>query len=279
MSRSLSSTSWILAVAFGLCAGLVVARSSAAPRIPTASPAADALATSGRDADLVFEGVVEAIAYRESDRARPGDLSMPHTYVTFRVERLFKGAVVNGVDGRLTLRFLGGIDSSGHLLELSHGARFELGSREILFVRNHEVWGTPLVAEPRRFVLSGGRAFSERGNPLQWPSSLPREDIGLDDGVDREPSGGDLSAEALRTWIEMTMADELARAETSADAPTVMPVRSVTIAEPFFMPALGLRSPDVPDVPATPPGINDEDRREVEALLNNGHNPVLPESR
>src|SRR5690242_1615981 len=96
-------------VAAAVCA-LVAIPSCSSEGIPGAAPFQGgaperlSLFESVAAADLVFEGVVEQVAYRLSDRSAPDEAAIPHTFVTFKVQRAFKGRAPDG--GRMTLRFL-----------------------------------------------------------------------------------------------------------------------------------------------------------------------------
>ena len=85
-------------------------------------------------AQLIAEGVVVSIDHRTSDVVAPGDQSVPYTFVTFSIERIVKGAHDGGET--LTLRFLGGPDGSGRTMHVAGLPSFEIGDREILFVRD-----------------------------------------------------------------------------------------------------------------------------------------------
>src|SRR5215813_5478184 len=60
-----------------------------------------------KNAELIFQGVVTRIDYKMSGFRNDSDARFPHTFVTFLVERIFKGNHT-GRSGQLTLRFLGG---------------------------------------------------------------------------------------------------------------------------------------------------------------------------
>lgn len=141
-----------------------------------------------RRADLVFTGRVTEVRYRNSEpggATNPVDGSdLPHTFVTFAVESVFKGKV----EGRqVVLRFLGGVNSvdrSGTLPDEEGPATeifgssltplFDVGDRDLLFVRNNTVSACPLVncAEGRFRLLSDGPrkgafVYTDRGEELR----------------------------------------------------------------------------------------------------------------
>ncbi len=147
------------------------------------------LESMSRRADLVFAGQVLEVSYRNSE---PGGATnavdgsdLPHTYVTFLVEEVFKGKV----EGRqVVLRFLGGInggaptgaipEEEGPATEIfasSLTPLFDVGDRDLLFVQDNTVSGCPLVncADGRFRFLSASRAradsfvYTDRGEELR----------------------------------------------------------------------------------------------------------------
>src|SRR5690606_37473564 len=86
-------------------------------------------------AQLVVEATVVAIEHRRSDVVEPGDSEIPHTFVTFAVDHVVKGAPDGGET--LTLRFFGGEDGHGNATRIVGLPRFAVGDRELLFVREN----------------------------------------------------------------------------------------------------------------------------------------------
>src|SRR5262245_55412561 len=75
-------------------------------------------------ADFIFEGVVTAVEYKSSRPARPGDASIPHTFVTLEIRKIYKGNP--GPLRAITLRFLGGVSERGRILDVSGFPRFDV---------------------------------------------------------------------------------------------------------------------------------------------------------
>lgn len=94
-------------------------------------------------AQLVVEATVVAIEHRRSDVVEPGDTEIPHTFVTFAVDHVVKGAHDGG--DTLTLRFFGGEDGRGNATRIVGLPRFAVGDRELLFVRENGARMCPLV--------------------------------------------------------------------------------------------------------------------------------------
>ncbi len=154
-----------------------------------------------READLIFKGTVVDVQYRESEPAPLVDpttgrpvldeegqpekedaSSLPHTFVTYQVERVYKGRAPGG---SVTLRFMGGVadalyedvDDAGNVdrgpiyVDVSTAPRFDIGDRDLLFVVDNTEAECPLAAcEHGRFRLlplgssrNGSGVFTEDG--------------------------------------------------------------------------------------------------------------------
>lgn len=121
-----------------------------------------------QESDLIFQGVVRSIEYRNAEILSPGDQAIPHTFVTFEIERLFKGRPES--QGSITLRLQGGPDGNGQYLMISAVPTFDIGDRDILFVSDHYPDVCPILgwAEGRLRILDGA-GYSEYGREL-WLS-------------------------------------------------------------------------------------------------------------
>lgn len=141
-----------------------------------------------QQAELVFEGVVTDIQYRTSVATTPDQPELPHTYVTFQIERLHLGSVDTG--NTVTLRFLGGFAEDGSYLDISGIPTFEMGDREILFVRQNGRKACPLVGwEQGRFRVVRGQVFHSQGEELY---------MGRDGSLHFGPAGLELSGARAR---------------------------------------------------------------------------------
>jgi hypothetical protein len=114
---------------------------------------------------LIFQGVVTAIEFRNSDPALDGGRKLPHTFVTFAVERTLKSRPQDG--DRVTLRFVGGPDGEGRTLEVSGVPDFSIGDREILFVAGNGTSLCPLVGwEQGRLRVVRGEVYDHFGREV-----------------------------------------------------------------------------------------------------------------
>jgi len=148
----------------GLMLGLVAA---------IASGGGTAQASSGRRAlkemlarsELAFIGHVEKIEYLLSEPTPPEGVRIPHTFVTYRVERMFLGQAPGG---QVTLRFVGGFDSRKmRYMASSNTPQFDMGDYDILFVEGNTRRMCPLVdGVEGRLRIIRGQAYTETGRAV-----------------------------------------------------------------------------------------------------------------
>jgi hypothetical protein len=117
-----------------------------------------------RDADLILDGTVVDVAYRNSEATAPEDVSVPHTFVTFAVNEALKGLV----DGpTICLRFAGGLAPDGAVLITSRTTLFDPGERSFLFVRLNGFRASPLANGPLgRYRVVGNAVFGADGSEV-----------------------------------------------------------------------------------------------------------------
>lgn len=115
-------------------------------------------------AEAVFEGTIEAIRFVEA-RSQGEQPGVPHTFVTYRVDRVFKGRVRGDT---VTLRFFGGMDATGdRLLFTSDGVAHDVGDRDILLVAGNGAAECPLVGCANgRFRLIDDAVYDEGGRDI-----------------------------------------------------------------------------------------------------------------
>lgn len=117
-------------------------------------------------AELIFEGVVTNIDYRMSEQDSPDQPRLPFTFVTFYMERTLKGSSLGG--DAVTLRFEGGPTDDGKFLVIPGMPLFDLGDRDILFVRGNGMAITPIVGWSQgRYRVIRGELFSDEGQELR----------------------------------------------------------------------------------------------------------------
>ncbi|MBD2497922.1 hypothetical protein [Nostoc sp. FACHB-280] len=117
-----------------------------------------------KSSDFIFQGVVTKVEYRMSDASSKGTPQLPYTFVTYKIEKLVKG---QNQQEFVTLRFLGGTDRNGNILQVSDVPLFDVGDRDILFVSRNGQSVCPLVeCEKGRFRLINQQVFDNFGKPL-----------------------------------------------------------------------------------------------------------------
>ena len=143
---------------------MLMAAAAAAPAPALTVDRVEAPALAGQ-ADLVFLGTVVAVEYRNSDVEGPQHAAIPHTFVTFQIERAFKGRSEGG--DLVTLRFRGGPDGRGRVLTVPGVPLFAVGERELLFVRRNGEAMCPLVGwHQGRLRLIDGLAYTDDGREV-----------------------------------------------------------------------------------------------------------------
>jgi hypothetical protein len=116
--------------------------------------------------ELVFAGGVEKIEYLLSEPTAPEGVRIPHTFVTYRVERVFLGEAPGSL---IVLRFVGGWDARKmRYMASSHTPQFDVGDHDILFVEGNTKRMCPLVGnEEGRLRIVRGRIYTEMGEAVR----------------------------------------------------------------------------------------------------------------
>ncbi len=248
-------------------------------------------------AEFVFAGTVERVDYAFSDDAGGKASRIPHTFVTYRIEKILKGSTK---DDTITLRFIGGRGDQAAFLMVSGMPMFDVGDRDVLFVRDNGASACPLVdCAAGRYRLIQGKVFSEDGQAVEVDAdgkltlrhyydlpevmthkvsmtTLTRRDQ-LDDGEERREfrapgSGAHLSGPMLVTRIAGTLAERGRAGEALVESAD----RKVPFAlEPMMAEAPPAMAPGATDGARAP--VSDADRAEIEALAASGGDPVLGE--
>ncbi|PSB01931.1 hypothetical protein [Merismopedia glauca] len=143
-----------------LTGGLIVNAHDNSFQAPSQTVNEKPLATPVKNSEFAFQGVVSKVEYRSSDNAHP----VPHTFVTFKVEKLLKGA---SKPEFVTLRFVGGTDGKGNFLSVSGVPLFDVGDRDILFAKGNGQFACPLVnCGSGRLRVINNQVFTDDGRPL-----------------------------------------------------------------------------------------------------------------
>lgn len=118
-----------------------------------------------QDAELIFEGVVTKVAYKNAHPYGSDGPAIPHTFVTFQIDQAFKGSSEKG--NEITLRFEGGSAGQQQVMFVPNVPLFDVGERNVLFVKNNGAAPCPLVGwDQGRMREVGSRLLSENGQEL-----------------------------------------------------------------------------------------------------------------
>jgi hypothetical protein len=152
MNKTIASLSAAILVALGSSA------QAASPEVN------DGLRAQVAKSDLVFVGTVADVAYAPSLVAGDGR-GIPHTFVTYEVERVLQGQADSE---KITLRFIGGRGEESAFLAVSGQPMFDLGDRDVLMVAGNGTSGCPLVdCADGRYRLIRDMVFSEEGRAIE----------------------------------------------------------------------------------------------------------------
>lgn len=250
-----------------------------------------------RRAQLVFAGEVLDVAYASSVPTG-ADGALPHTFVTFRIDKVLKGRAAAG--DLLVLRFLGGEDPAAGEFVFARQPLFDVGDRDILMVEGNLRKACPLVhCAEGRFRRVRKLVFDEDGHEIvSHPQQLVAygrqtrlqtvETHFVLGTVFRavtagEPGEDDLPlADAAPPMKERTFLDLVARRvkhlHTPAELAALEPVPSADPSQPFtVLPVQPVPFPPPPTAPpASEPPESFEDMLERLLLAANGGDPRLP---
>ena len=259
------------------------------------------------EAEMVFDGVVQKVEYAMSDRGEGEDGALPHTFVTYQVGDPHKGRSSEGNTD--TLRFLGGPTPDGRFLDVSYVPNFQVGQRDVLFVRRNGDAECPLVdCDKGRFrvisdqlytndgveILMGPGGQIQHGRKLQAPEfrqkklgnvlfSLKKRPAVADEGEQGKSqyrmaeSQLKITGERLNVQSFKAQMGQHLKMLKPEQLQALQPVRSLRVGErfkaksalPFAAPAPRLMAAQL----AVPQ--SQFDQMEAEALRQNQGNPVL----
>lgn len=265
-----------------------------------------------RKADFIFRGVVTSVEYKSSRPAGPRGPSLPHTFVTFAIEKVYlprptsQPATGDTAPRTITLRFLGGAEDGGRRILDVEGPLFDVGDRDVLLVQGNTRMGCPLTdCALGRFRIIDGLVYSDDGNEVDLasdrdlafgpPHRLREVDANMvgghlmeqlvEDPVDESREGGS-DAGNVAPGPQMTDGEfdrflSEVLVATLGDRELERPRRMVSadIAADFVVIDRPQTSPDARlDLAALKPAppSTDQERNELQQYLNNGGDPRVP---
>jgi hypothetical protein len=254
-----------------------------------------ALESNVKDADFVFQGRVTNVTYHNST-ANKTSVALPHTFVTFQVEQVFKGKQTQDL---ITLRFIGGAAQNGTTMQAGGVPLFDVGDQDVLFVKDNGKSSCPLVGcaqgryrligkqvyndEGREIFLSAGKLLRGRSVPLeevltntigtqtirQVEVVEPGESTFVDEPT---PPGQALDPTTFKSFLTGQV-QRFFRADQLAKLPAV---RSLSIGEEFFVSKPKAELPPQAGPEDAPLARTAQESYEQEQLRKNGGNPVIP---
>ena len=117
------------------------------------------------EAELIFQGVISKVEYGAAKGGEEEDGVLPQTFVTYKIEDIQKGKAAEG--NSITLQFIGGPTNDGKVLVVSNSPIFDVGERDLLFVRGNGQSDVPLVGGDKgRFRVVQEKMFSNDGHEV-----------------------------------------------------------------------------------------------------------------
>ena len=114
-------------------------------------------------ADGVFLGKVVGIEYRMSE-GTPAANPLPFTFVTWQVERAWKGTSRGEY---VTARLLGGPTPDGRVLAVSEQPTFQDDDRDVIFLDSQSDGASPVLGgEAGRYRILDGGAYTDDGRSI-----------------------------------------------------------------------------------------------------------------
>jgi hypothetical protein len=290
--------------------GVMVSMGWALPAGAHDAPRKD-LGQLSQEAELVFEGTVTKIDYALSDGSEAEDAKLPHTFVTYSVAGAVKGRAME--QKSITLRFLGGPTPDGRIFVVSNSPQFEVGQRDVLFVRGNGTSDCPLVdCNKGRFRVINNQMFTDDGaEVLQTPDGritygkrqrlpqvmnkkigpatlgtklvLPTQDAGEQGKMQYRATEQQLKVPGQLLNIQnfnTRLLQEITARHRPDQLQALRPVPSVKLGAAFKARAITpAASPQLLAPVVIPPQPAQFDQMEVDALNRNARNPVMKEPR
>lgn len=225
-----------------------------------------------RASGLILHGKVVGVTYVNG--IQDGGGLIPHGFVSYEITEVLFPARDAG-RATVVLRFVGGPDGQGRVLDVVGVPKYQVGDEDVLFVKSNGETGCPLVmCEFGRYRVLDGLVYEAHGSPVTRMSTSKILTDGngplvLQEFSYQAPAFDDLmknpSAQALLTKSGLTL--EEARQKYEAEAPAAIKIGEAAV--PILgTPRLGLELAAFKKtlstaigllLPAVPPAIADAD--------------------
>ena len=164
------------------------------------------------EASLIFFGKVAKIQYRNSEPTKEQPYGLPHTFVTYKVDKVLRGKAPKR---SITLRIPGGADGQGGIYTDTSAPMFSRGQSDVLFVKGREIDECQLVGcVEGRFRVHQDQVFNAWGVPVVEADKslrlggIPRFDLNVMD-VPRPDFDRLLQNPAARIHLKKQMQSKL----------------------------------------------------------------------
>ena len=129
-------------------------------------------------AQLVFEGEVVDVKYRSSTPTAGDRAAIPHTFVTYRIDRIYKGSVANNTRSEppatVTLRFIGGEGVNDEYTTVNGQPLFDVGDRDLLMAVGNGENICPLArCQHGRYRIIDNFVYNEDGQEIVSTADTP----------------------------------------------------------------------------------------------------------
>lgn len=135
------------------------------------------------ESDLVFEGSVIGIEYKSALAESGQRRGVPHTFVTFQIDRIFKGSIAGGstrdgggtvIPTTLTLRFIGGPAGDDIYFHAIGTPLFDIDDHDVLMVKANGRLICPLVrCEHSRYRIIDRFVYNNHGHEIVSTDQAP----------------------------------------------------------------------------------------------------------
>lgn len=121
--------------------------------------------TAVRGAQFIFYAKVVDISYGMSKEGKGYEV-LPHTFVKFEIKKVLKGNPRQAQD-KITLRFMGGRGEQALFFHPGEYPLFDIGDEDILFIRNNNKSGCPLLnCAEGLFRSISGKIYNDMGQQV-----------------------------------------------------------------------------------------------------------------
>jgi hypothetical protein len=117
-----------------------------------------------KNADFIFEGIVQDIKSVVSKKVDEEDLQVPFTFVTYEIIQILKGKYDSG---QITLQFMGGCENGEDYFYVQGIPLFDIGDHDIMFIKGNIKKACPVVGwEQGRTRVIQDSVYNDSGEEI-----------------------------------------------------------------------------------------------------------------